>query len=78
MSPKELKMSENVSQTANKHSHSTETILLSHKNEAHLALVRSEANSFVLSVQSTVFDTIYYGTLIACLSSWFSARGVWF
>ena len=72
---------ENVSQSAYKQGHSTETALLSIKNEVHLALDRGEATAVVLLDQSAAFDTIDHGTLIECLSSWFGVRGVvpnWF
>ena len=57
---------ENVSQSAYKQGHSTETALLSIKNEVHLALARGEATAVVLLDQSAVFDTIDHGTLIKC------------
>ena len=72
---------ENVSQSAYKQGHSTETALLSIKNEVHLALARGEATAVVLLDQSAAFDTIDHGTLIECLSSWFGVGGVvlnWF
>ena len=72
---------ENVSQSAYKQGHSTETALLSIKNEVHLALARGEATAVVLLDQSAAFDTIDHGTLIQCLSSWFGVGGVvlnWF
>ena len=72
---------ENVSQSAYKQGHSTETALLSIKNEVHLALARGEATGVVLLDQSAAFDTIDHGTLIECLSSWFGVGGVvlnWF
>ena len=49
---------ENVSQSAYKQGHSTETALLSIKSEVHLALARGEATSVVLLDQSAAFDTI--------------------
>ena len=72
---------ENVSQSAYKQGHSTETALLTIKNEVHLALARGEATAVVLLGQSAAFDTIDHGTLIQCLSSWFGVGGVvlnWF
>ena len=72
---------ENVCQSAYKQGHSTETALLSIKNEVHLALARGEATAVVLLDQSAAFDTIGHGTLIECLSSWFGVGGVvldWF
>ena len=61
--------------------HSTETALLSIKNDVHLALARGEATAVVLLDQSAAFDTIDHGTLLDCLSSWFGVGGVvleWF
>ena len=72
---------ENVSQSAYKQGHSTETALLSIKNEVHLALARGEATAVVLLDQSAAFDTIDHSTLMECLSSWFGVGGVvldWF
>ena len=72
---------ENVSQSAYKQGHSTETALLSIKNEVHLALARGEATAVVLLDQSAAFDIIDHGMLIECLSSWFGVGGVvlnWF
>ena len=72
---------ENVSQSAYKQSHSTETALLSIKNEVHLALARGEATAVALLDQSAAFDTIDHSTLIECLCSWFGVGGVvldWF
>ena len=66
---------------AYKYGHSTETALLLIKNDVHLALARGEAIAVVLLDQSAVFDTIDYGTLLDCLSSWFGIGGVvldWF
>ena len=60
---------ENVEQSAYKLGHSTETALLSIKNDVHLALARGEATAVVLLDQSTAFDTIDHGTLLECLSS---------
>ena len=72
---------ENVKQSAYKLGHSTETALLSIKNDVHLALARGEATAVVLLDQSAAFDTIDHGTLLGCLSSWFGVSGVvleWF
>ena len=72
---------ENVKQSAYKLGHSTETALLSIKNDVHLALARGEATAVVLLDQSAAFDTIDHGTLLGCLSSWFGVGGVvleWF
>ena len=72
---------ENVSQSAYKEGHSTETALLSIKNEVHLALARGEATAVVLLDQSSAFNTIDHSMFIECLSSWFGIGGVvldWF
>ena len=63
-----------VKQSADKLGH--ETVLLSIKNDAHLALGRGEATAVVLLDQSAAFDMIDYGTLLYCLSSWFGIGGV--
>ena len=57
---------EHLSQSAYKHGHSTETALLSIKNEVHLALARGEATAVVLLDQSAAFNTIDHSTLIDC------------
>ena len=63
---------DNVEQSAYKLGHSTETALLSIKNDVHLfALAQGEATAVVLFDQSEAFDTINHGTLLECLSSWF-------
>ena len=67
---------ENVEQSAYKLGHSTETALLSIKNDVHLALARGEATAVVLLDQSAAFDTIDHGTLLDCWSSWFGVGGV--
>ena len=72
---------ENVSQSAYKQGHSTETALLSIKKEVHLALARGKATAVVLLDQSAAFDTIDHSMLIECLGSWFGVGGVvldWF
>ena len=72
---------ENVKQSAYKLGHSTETALLSIKNDVHLALAQGEATAVVLLDQSAAFDAIDHGTLLGCLSSWFGVSGVvleWF
>ena len=72
---------ENVEQSAYKLCHSTETALLSIKNDTHLALARGEATAVVLLDQSAAFDTIDHGTLLDCLSSWFGVGSIvldWF
>ena len=72
---------EKAIQSACKLGHSTETALLSIKNDVHLALARGKAIAVVLLDQSAAFDTIDHGTLLDCLSSWFGVDGVvldWF
>ena len=51
---------ENVKQLAYKLGHSTETALLSFKNDVHLALARGEASTVLLD-QSVAFDAIDCG-----------------
>ena len=68
-------------QSAYKLGHSTESALLSIKNDVHLAFAKGEATAVVLLDQSAVFDTIDHHTLLDSLSSWFGVRGVvldWF
>ena len=67
---------ENVRQSAYKLSHSTESALLSIKNDVHLAFAKSEATAVVLLDQSAAFDTIDHDTLLDSLSSWFGVSGV--
>ena len=70
---------ENVRQSAYKLGHSTESALLSIKNDVHLAFAKGEAIAVVLLDQSAAFDTI--DTLLNSLSSWFGVSGVvldWF
>ena len=49
---------ENENQSAYRRGHSTETALLSIKNQIHLSLARGEATAVVLLDQSAAFDTI--------------------
>ena len=68
---------ENVRQSAYKLGHSTESALLSIKNDVHLAFAKSEATAD----QSAAFDTINHDALLDSLSSWFGVGGVvlhWF
>ena len=61
--------------------HSTESALLSIKNDVHLAFAKGEATAVVLLDQSPVFDTIDHDTLLDSLGSWFGVSGVvqdWF
>ena len=67
---------ENIRQSAYKLCHSTETVLLSIKNDVHLTLARGEATAVVLLDQSAVFDTTDHGTLLDGLSFWFAIGGV--
>ena len=72
---------ENVRQSAYKLGHSTESALLSIKNDVHLAFAKGEATAVVLLDQSAAFDTIDHDTLLNSLSSWFGVSGVvldWF
>ena len=55
---------ENVRQSAYKLGHSTESALLSVKNDAHLAFAKGEATAVVLLDQSAAFDTIDHDTLL--------------
>ena len=72
---------ENVRQSAYKLGHSTESALLSIKNDVHLAFAKGEATAVVLLDQSAAFDTIDHDTLLNSLSSWFGVSRVvldWF
>ena len=68
----------NIKQLAYKLGHSTKTVLLLIKNDANLALARSEATPVVLLEldQSTALNTINYGILLDCFSSLFGIGGV--
>ena len=55
---------ENVRQSAYKLGHSTESALLSIKNNVHLAFAKGEATAVILLDQSAVFDTIDHDTLL--------------
>ena len=57
----------NEYQSAYRRSHSTETALLSIKNQIHLSLARGEAIAVVLLDQSAAFDTIDHDKLLDCL-----------
>ena len=67
---------DNVRQSAYKLGHSTESALLSIKNDVHLAFAKGEATAIVLLDQSAAFDTIDHDTLLDSLSSWFGVSGV--
>ena len=66
---------DNLSQSAYKQGHSTETALLSIKNEVHLSLARGEPTALVLLDLSAAFDTIDHSTLLECLQRWFGVGG---
>ena len=55
--------------------HSTETALLSTKNEIHLSLSRGEPMALVLLDLSAAFDTINDSTHLSCLQTWFGLGG---
>ena len=59
---------ENVRQSAYKLGHSTESALLSIKNDVHLAFAKGEATAVVLLDQSAAFNTIDHDTLLDSLS----------
>ena len=61
----------NSYQSAYKSGHSTETALLSIKNDIHLSLSRGEATALVLLDLSAAFDTIDHSSLLSCLLDWF-------
>ena len=58
-------------QSAYKSGHSTETALLSIKNDIHVSLSKGEPTALVLLDLSAAFDTIDHNGLLSCLSSWF-------
>ena len=66
---------DNPYQSAYKTGHSTETALLSIKNEVHLSLSRGEPTALVLLDLSAAFDTIDHSTLLHCLQNWFGIGG---
>ena len=66
---------DNSYQSAYKPGHSTETALLSIKNDIHLSLSRGEATALVLLALSAAFDTIDHSTLLSCLLDWFGVDG---
>ena len=72
---------ENVRQSTYKLGHSTESALLSIKNDVHLAFPKGEATAVVLLDQSAAFDTIDHDTLLNSVSCWIGVSGVvldWF
>ena len=66
---------DNPYQSAYKRGHSTETALLSIKNEVHLSLSRGEPTALILLDVSAAFDTIDHSTLLHCLQTWFGIGG---
>ena len=66
---------DNSYQSAYKPGHSTETALLSIKNDIHLSLSWGEATALVLLDLSAAFDTIDHSTLLGCLLDWFGVGG---
>ena len=66
---------ENENQSEYRCGHSTETALLSIKNQIHLSLARGEATAVVLLDQSAAFDTIDHNKLLDCLRKWFGVGG---
>ena len=66
---------DNSYQSAYKSGHSTETALLSIKNDIHLSLSRGEATALALLDLSAAFDTIDHSTLLSCLLDWFGIGG---
>ena len=66
---------DNSYQSAYKSGHSTETALLSIKNDIHLSLSQGEATALVLLDLSAAFDTIDHSTLLGCLLDWFGVGG---
>ena len=72
---------ENQHQSAYKSGHSTETALLSIKNEIHLSLARGKPTALVLLDLSAAFDTIDHNILLGYLKSWLGLGGTvlkWF
>ena len=66
---------DNPYQSAYKAGHSTETALLSIKNEVHLSLSRGEPTASVLLDLSAALDTIDHSILLSCLSFWSGIGG---
>ena len=62
---------DNSYQSAYKSGHSTETVLLSIKNDIHLSLSRGEATALILLDIPAAFDAIDHSTLLSCLLGWF-------
>ena len=66
---------DNSYQSAYKPGHSTETALLSIKNDIPLSLSWGEPTALVLLDLSAAFDTIDHSTLLGCLLDWFGVGG---
>ena len=66
---------DNPYQSAYKTGHSTETALLSIKNEVHLSMSWGEQTALVLLDLSAAFDKIDHSTLLHCLQTWFAIGG---
>ena len=66
---------DNSYQSVYKSGHSTETALLSIKNDIHLSLSRGEPTALLLLDLSAAFDTIDHSTLLSCLLDWFGVGG---
>ena len=60
---------DNPYQSAYQAIHSTETALLSIKNEVHLSLSRGDPTALVLLDLCAAFDTTDYSTLLSCLQA---------
>ena len=72
---------DNWHQSAYKPGHSTETALLSIKNEVHVSLACGEPTALVLLHLSAAFDTIDHNILLGYMKSWFGLGGTvlkWF
>ena len=65
----------NSYQSAYKPGQSTETALLSIKNDIHLSLSRGEATALVLLDLLAAFDTIDHSILLGSLLDWFGVGG---
>ena len=65
----------NTFQSAYKSGHSTETALLSIKNDIHISLSKGMPMALVLLDLSAAFDTTDLTGLLNCLSSWFGFSG---
>ena len=67
--------SNNPYQSAYKTSHSTETALLSIKNEVYIFLSIGEPTALILLDLSAAFDAVDHSTLLSCLQTWFGVDG---